>query len=164
MTSMNSLYHVVTLPIILYTRGIKSFCGNSDASFQMRDHILDLIQIKKYLGIMLWWMVDMRDYHRVHHYHYIRWHHHLCFVCGWWSRKRKWHKSGRFYRFWFFSSYPLYYVTQIGICGLILIWCGRRHNYSGVNSTSKKGLCIDLRNNIFDCDHKAVTYQMITLW
>ena len=41
---------------------------------------------------------------------------------------------------------------------------GRRHNYTGATrtSTSKKGLYIDLKNNVFYYGHKAAADQMCT--
>ena len=41
---------------------------------------------------------------------------------------------------------------------------GRGHNYSGANSVSKKGLCTDLGNNVFDYGHKAAAGNMRTSW
>ena len=53
-TIIKGLCHVITLSIILYTRGMKPFCGNSNASFHMRDCILRFTLMTKDIGIMLW--------------------------------------------------------------------------------------------------------------
>ena len=42
--------------------------------------------------------------------------------------------------------------------------CGRGQNYSGASNTSKKSICTDLGNNVFDYVHKAEADQMITSW
>ena len=47
------VFHVIVLPIILYTRGMKPFCGNSNASFHMKDYILLLTIMTKDLVIIL---------------------------------------------------------------------------------------------------------------
>ena len=51
-----------------------------------------------------------------------------------------------------------------GGCGYKVRGCGRGqgHNYSGANSTSKKGLCTYLGINIFEYGHKAAAYQIKT--
>ena len=51
-----------------------------------------------------------------------------------------------------------------GVC--ISTVCGGicRHNYSGSNSASKKGLCTDIGNNMLDYGHKAAADQIRTTW
>ena len=41
---------------------------------------------------------------------------------------------------------------------------GHKYKYAGVNSVSKKGLCSDLGNNVFDYRHKAAAEQMMKSW
>ena len=41
---------------------------------------------------------------------------------------------------------------------------GQGYNYYGTNSISKKCLCTDLGNNVFDYDHKSAVDHMRTSW
>ena len=42
--------------------------------------------------------------------------------------------------------------------------CGQGHNYSGTNSSSKKGICTHIGKNVFDYGHKAVADQILLLF